>query len=162
MKTTNSFLDRVLPQFGNPRENIPVYSDSQKMFLSSHYTSAAGNMYYKGLRLSDRIVMVEKVGLYKNFSYIDSVEVYAFDGESKVLVGKVDYDKVFYNVARIKEDTTAIIANSLESSARVVGALPVKDSIERQATQLLEAMYENPLQSAMALSGAYKQLLLNE
>ena len=106
--------------------------------------------------------MVEKVGLYKNFSYIDSVEVYAFDGESKVLVGKVDYDKVFYNVARIKEDTTAIIANYLESSARVVGALPDKDSIERQATQLLEAMYENPLQSAMALSGAYKQLLLNE
>ena len=162
MKTTNSFLDRVLPQFGNPRENIPVYSDSQKMFLSSHYTSAAGNMYYKGLRLSDRIVMVEKVGLYKNFSYIDSVEVYAFDGESKVLVGKVDYDKVFYNVALIKKDTTAIIANYLESSARVVGVLPDKDSIERQATQLLEAMYENPFQSAMALSGAYKQLLLSE
>lgn len=162
MKTTNSFLDRVLPQFGNPRENIPVYSDSQKMFLSSHYTSASGNMYYKGLRLSDRIVMVEKVGLYKNFSYIDSVEVYAFDGDSKVLVGKVDYDKVFYNVARIKEDTTAIIANYLESSARVVGALPDKDSIKHQAVQLLEAMYENPLQSAMALNGAYKQLLLSE
>ena len=29
MKTTNSFLDKILPQFGNPRENIPVYSDSQ-------------------------------------------------------------------------------------------------------------------------------------
>lgn len=162
MKTTNSFLDKILPQFGNPRENIPVYSDSQKMFMSSHYTSASGNMYYKGLRFTDRMVMIEKVGLYKNFSYIDSVEVYAFDGESKVLVGKVDYDKVFYNVTRIKEDTTAIIANYLESSARVVGALPDKDSIERQATQLLEAMYENPLQSAMALSGAYKQLLLSE
>lgn len=162
MKTTNSFLDRVLPQFGNPRENIPVYSDSQKMFLSSHYTSAAGNMYYKGLRLSDRIVMVEKVGLYKNFSYIDSVEVYAFDGESKILVGKVDYDKVFYNMARIKEDTKSIIENYLESSARVVGVLPDKDSIKRQAEQLLEAMYDNPLQSAMSLSGAYKQLLLSE
>ena len=106
--------------------------------------------------------MVEKVGLYKNFSYIDSVEVYAFDGESKILVGKVDYDKVFYNMARIKEDTTSIIENYLESSARVVGALPDKDSIKRQAEQLLEAMYDNPLQSAMSLSGAYKQLLLSE
>lgn len=162
MKTTNSFLDKILPQFGNPRENIPVYSDSQKMFMSSHYTSASGNMYYKGLRFTDRMVMIEKVGLYKNFSYIDSVEVYAFDGETKILIGKIDYDKVFYNTERIKEDTATIIANYLEDSSRVTGALMDKVRIQQQTRQLLEAMYENPLRSAMALKGVYKQLLLNE
>ena len=162
MKTTNSFLDKILPQFGNPRENIPVYSDSQKMFMSSHYTSAAGNMYYKGLRFTDRLVMVEKVGLYKNFSYIDSVEMYAFDGETKILIGKIDYDKVFYNAERIKEDATTIIANYLEGSARITGALMDNTQVQQQTRQLLEAMYENPLRSAIALKNAYKQLLLTE
>ena len=162
MKTANSFLDKILPTFGNSRENIPVYSDSQKMFMSSHYTSASGNMYFKGLRFTDRLVMVEKVGLYKNFSYIDSIEVYAFDGESKVLIGKMDYEKVFYNAERIKEDTAAIIENYLEDSARITGVQLDDMRIKQQAMQLLDAMYENPLRSAMALKGAYKQLLLNE
>ena len=162
MKTTNSFLDKILPQFGNPRENIPVYSDSQKMFISSNYTSASGNMYFKGLRFTDRMVMVEKVGLYKNFSYIDSIEIYAFDGESKVLIGKVDYDKVFYNAERIKEDTATVITNYLEDTARVTGTLLDSTRAKQQAMQLLEAMYENPIRSSMALKGVYKQLLLNE
>ena len=162
MKTSNSFIDKILPKFGNPRENIPVYSDSQKMFMSSHYTSAAGNMYFKGLRFTDRMVMIEKVGLYKNFSYIDSVEVFAFDGENKILIGKIDYDKVFYNTERIKEDTKTIITNYLEDSARITGAVIDKSQAKAQAVQLLEAMYENPIRSAIALKNAYKQLLLNE
>lgn len=159
MKTSNSFIDRILPQFGNPRENIPVYSDSQKMFVSSHYTSDAGNMYFKGLRFTDRIVMVEKVGLYKNFTYIDSVEVYAFDNMEKVLVGKVDYDKVFYNVERIKEDTESIIKNYLKNSAQMANAMLDDSVATKHAKELMETMYENPLKSAMALNAIHRGLL---
>ena len=162
MKTTNSFIDRILPTFGNTRENIPIYCDSQKMFISSHYTSAAGNMYYKGLRFTDRLVMVEKVGLYKNFSYIDSIEVYTFNGEEKVLIGKMDYDKVFYNAEQIKEDTASIIANYIEDSARITGSLMDATRVKQQTAELLQQMYENPMRSAMALKGAYRQLLLSE
>ena len=162
MKTTNSFIDRILPTFGNARENIPIYCDSQKMFISSHYTSAAGNMYYKGLRFTDRLVMIEKVGLYKNFSYIDSIEVYTFNGEEKVLIGRMDYDKVFYNAEQIKEDTAAIIANYIEDSARITGSLMDATRAKQQTTELLQQMYENPMRSAMSLKGAYKQLLLAE
>ena len=162
MKTTNSFLDKILPKFGNARENIPIYCDSQKMFMSSHYTSAAGNMYYKGLRFTDRLVMIEKVGLYKNFSYIDSIEIYAFNGEEKVLIGRMDYDKVFYNVDRIKEDATTLIGNYLEDSARITGALMNETQIKHKSTELLQQMYENPIRSAMALKHAYQQLLLAE
>lgn len=162
MKTTNSFLDKILPTFGNVRENIPIYCNSQKMFISSHYTSAAGNMYYKGLRFTDRIVMVEKVGLYKNFSYIDSIEIYAFNGTERILIGKVDYDKVFYNAEQIKMDAKTIIANYLEDSARINNT-PLDSTLAiQQANSLLDKMYENPMRSAMVLKDVYRQLLLAE
>jgi hypothetical protein len=74
----------------------------------------------------------------------------------------VDYDKVFYNAERIKEDTATVITNYLEDTARVTGTLLDSTRAKQQAMQLLEAMYENPLRSAMALKGVYKQLLLNE
>lgn len=162
MKTTTSFLDKIMPTFGNHRENIPIYSDSQKMFVSAHYTSAAGNMYFKGLRFTDRIVMIEKVGLYKNFTYIDSIELFAFDGGNKVLIGKVDYEKTFYNADRIKEDAKTILSSYIENSAKLAGEfIDSRYAIDR-AAQMVEVMYDNPLRTAISLKSAYKELLLEE
>ena len=162
MKTTNNFLDKILPTFGNPRENVPIYCDSQKMFLSSHYTSDAGNMYYKGLRFTDRLVMIEKVGLYKNFSYIDSIELYAFDGETKILIGKTDYNKTFYDTELIRNDAKTIVAKYLQGSSQISGVNMDSNQVRLKATDLVSQMYENPMRSAMSLRGAYKQLLLSE
>ena len=73
-------FDSILPTFGNQRVHIPVWDEGQKMFLCEEYESASGNRYYKGVRFCDRIVVVEKVGLYHNWTYIDGIEVYAFNG----------------------------------------------------------------------------------
>ena len=86
-KTINKDLfDSILPTFGNQRFHIPVWDEGQKMFLCEEYESASGNRYYKGVRFCDRIVVVEKVGLYHNWTYIDGIEVYAFNGTRLELV----------------------------------------------------------------------------
>ena len=59
---TTSFIDGILPVYGNPRCNIPVWNEGEKMFISDEYQSDKGNWYYKGLRFSDRLAIVEKVG----------------------------------------------------------------------------------------------------
>ena len=66
---TTSFIDGILPVYGNPRCNIPVWNEGEKMFISDEYQSAKGNWYYKGLRFSDRLAIVEKVGLFHSFKY---------------------------------------------------------------------------------------------
>ena len=63
-------FDSILPTFGNQRVHIPVWDEGQKMFLCEEYESASGNRYYKGVRFCDRIVVVEKVGLYHNWTYL--------------------------------------------------------------------------------------------
>lgn len=57
---TTSFIDGILPVYGNPRCNIPVWNEGEKMFISDEYQSAKGNWYYKGLRFSDRLAIVER------------------------------------------------------------------------------------------------------
>jgi hypothetical protein len=155
-------FDKILPTFGNPRVHVPVWDEGQKMFLCEEYESGNGHRYYKGVRFCDRIVIVEKVGLYHTWTYIDGIEVYAFNGTERVLIGKVDYNKAFYNADQIKMDTKAIIANYLEDSARIDGSLMDSTRAKQQANELLEKMYENPMRSAMALKGVYQQLLLAE
>ena len=75
-----SLFDSILPTYGTPRVNIPTWDDSQKMFICSQYESANGHRYYLGIRFCDRIVIVEKVGLYHSWTYIDPSGVGA-DGE---------------------------------------------------------------------------------
>lgn len=75
-------FDKILPTFGNPRVHVPVWDEGQKMFLCEEYESGNGHRYYKGVRFCDRIVIVEKVGLYHTWTYIDGIEVYAFNGKS--------------------------------------------------------------------------------
>ena len=71
-------FDKILPTFGSPRVHVPVWDEGQKMFLCEEYESGNGHRYYKGVRFCDRIVIVEKVGLYHTWTYIDGIEVYAF------------------------------------------------------------------------------------
>lgn len=66
-------FDKILPTFGNPRVHVPIWDEGQKMFLCEEYDSGNGHRYYKGVRFCDRIVIVEKVGLYHTWTYIDGV-----------------------------------------------------------------------------------------
>ena len=54
-----SLFDSILPSFGNPRVHIPVWDDSQKMFICDEFESANGHRYYRGIRFCDRIVVLD-------------------------------------------------------------------------------------------------------
>ena len=41
----NNLLDSILPTFGNSRVKTPIWNESQHMFITDQYTSAAGNTY---------------------------------------------------------------------------------------------------------------------
>ena len=109
-----NLFDSILPTYGTPRVNIPTWDDSQKMFICSQYESGNGHRYYLGIRFCDRIVIVEKVGLYQSWTYIDSIELYAFNGQKMELIQKRDYDKVFRNEDFIRQESTQRICASVE------------------------------------------------
>ena len=88
----NNFLDSILPTYGKPRVKTPIWNESQHMFITDQYTSPAGNTYYLGVRISDRFVTILHIGLYHNWTYINEVEVYAFDEHERTLIGKTTID----------------------------------------------------------------------
>lgn len=159
MKTSNSFLDRVLPTFGNERENIPVYDSTQKMFLSNTYTSQSGNMYYKGIRFSERIVMVEHVGLYKNWTYIDEIEIFSFNGTNREIIGKKKFEKQFYNASEIKDEASKLVFEYLKSQMQISGANTTDENIQSMAIEVISETYDNPIEKIKRLPEATRLML---
>lgn len=161
MKTqfSNGFLDRILPTYGNQRENFPIYDSTQKMFISNTYTSESGNMYYKGLRFSERLVMVEHVGLYKSWTYIDEVEIYAFDGNQMTLIGKKKFDKQFYNPETIKSEVTGLTFDYLKTQMTLSGAAGTDESLKAMTIELVEDTYQNPIENIKRLPESTRLML---
>lgn len=149
---TNNVFDSILPTFGNPRANLPVWDESQKMFITSEYESAAGNKYYKGVRFSDRLVIVEKIGLYHTWTYIDGIELYVFDGKKHQLIGSKPFEKVFYSKDLIKRELEKMLLDYVLSQAKLQNSIIELESVMESVELFLDEAYRSFLQSDTEMS----------
>lgn len=140
---SKNLLDNILPTFGSPRVHIPAWDNSQKMFICDEYESANGNRYYRGIRFCDRVVVVEKVGLYHNWTYIDGIELYAFNGKKLELIQKCDYDKVFRNEEFIRSESERMVKDYLTGVLKTQRTSVPAEELENQAKELIEGCYKS-------------------
>ena len=138
-----NFLDSVLPTFGNQRARIPVWDNGQKMFICEEYESASGYRYYKGVRFCNRIAIVEKVGLCHSWTYIDSIELYAFNGQRMELIQKRDYEKEHRNEEFIRQESELMVKDYLTGVAKAQGISISEEQIAVQAAELINGCYKS-------------------
>lgn len=113
----------------------------KKMFISDEYQSDKGNWYYKGLRFSDRLAIVEKVGLFHNWKYIDEIEVYTFNQKSRTLIGFHKFEKTFYDKDLIQNKAKEMVSDYITSQMKLQN-LPVRrDSIVSEVDKIVGATY---------------------
>ena len=140
-------LDSILPTFGNPRVRIPVWDEGQRMFILDEFEGGGGNLYYRGIRFCNRIVILEKVGLYHSWTYIDGIELYAFNGEKMELIQKRDYYKVFRNEAFIRQESEQMVKDFLAGIVKTQRLPMSSEQIASQAHELVEGCYKSFLDS---------------
>lgn len=138
---TNPVFDSILPVYGNPRKNTPVWNEDDKMFIYDEYESACGNRYYKGLRFTNRIAIVENIGFYHTWRYIDSIEVYTYNNNSKSLIGSVKYEKTFYNRDTIRLAVESILKQYIQGQLKMQNLQMSNDVIEQEAKKYVEESY---------------------
>lgn len=111
------------------------------MFISDEYQSGKGNWYYKGLRFSDRLAIVEKVGLFHNWKYIDEIEVYTFNQKSRTLIGSHKFEKTFYDRDLIQDKVKEMVSDYIASQMKLQD-LPVRrDSIANDVNTIVGDTY---------------------
>ena len=138
-----NLFDSILPTFGSPRVQMPVWDDSQKMFIFDEYESGSGNHYYRGIRFCDRIVIMEKVGLYHSWTYIDGIELYAFNGQKMELIQKRDYDKVFRSEDFIRQESEQMVKDYLTGVMKTQRVCIPAEEIASQAVALISGCYKS-------------------
>lgn len=148
--TTNSLIvaaKSALPSLGN---NV-AYNDAAKMFLSPGYTSAAGNTYQEGLRLSRYLAVDYSIGHGYCRSFLNGVRLYIWDNNKPKLVAHRTFSCYFLSESAIKYETERIVREHLKSSCEVLGLGNATDS---ELTKLSKALVSETMNTTQLIGYA--------
>ncbi len=102
-----------------------TYNAAKNVFLTQGYTSAAGNMYYKAVRFSNRLVVFYELGQGYIHTFLNGIKLFAFDGPKATLIaqkywGGCDWRKFDERFA--KEQSILMLKNYLAGQLKAQGA----------------------------------------
>ena len=123
---TNTVLQSIVGR------NLPVlsgesiaYNAAKNVFLSQGYTSAAGNMYYKAIRLSNRLMVYYDLGQGYAYTFLNGIKLFCFDGQKANLIAQKNWggcDYRIFNEQFAKEQSILMLKGFLEGQLKLLGA----------------------------------------
>ena len=139
---TNTALQTIVAK------NLPAlsgesitYNAAKNIFLTQGYTSAAGNMYYKAIRISDRLAVYYDLGQGYKYTFLNGIKLFCWDGQkAKVIAQKYwgGYDYRVFNEQFAKEQSILMLSNFLAGQLKAQGAQVNNQEIFSFAYNMIE------------------------
>lgn len=110
------------------------------------YTSAAGNTYYKAIRLSDRIAVFYDLGDGYSRTFLNGITLFAFDGAKPVIIAKKSWGGCcnyrFFNEYDAKRQSIIMLEEYLASQAKMLGENIPHDQICTFAQSVIDETHQ--------------------
>ena len=120
--TAQTIVAKSLPALSG--ESI-TYNAAKNVFLSQGYTSAAGNMYYKAIRFSNRLVVYYDLGQGYAYTFLNGIKLFCFDGQKANLIAQKYWGGCNYRIFNeqfAKEQSIQMLRGFLEGQLKLQGA----------------------------------------
>ena len=114
-----------------------TYNPDRNMFLTTGYTSSAGNTYFQGIHLSNRLAIVFDIGIGHTHTFLNGMKLYCFDGTQKKLIGSRFYDCCFYHEGYARREATSILFEYLKTQAKMIGSYVADSTLKEFAEGLV-------------------------
>ena len=101
------------------------YNAAKNVYLTLGYTSAAGNMYYKAIRVSNRLAVYYDIGQGYAHTFLNGIKLFCWDGQkAKVIAQKSwgGYDYRIFNEQFAKEQSILMLKSFLAGQLKIQGA----------------------------------------
>lgn len=142
--TLSNLVNRALPTAGGS----VTYNAAKNMFVTDGYTSGSGHTYFRGIQLSDRVVVVYDIGQ-GGWGYcptfLNGVTVYCFEGNQKKIIGKWTPDPwAFYSDSLAISKAADLLFAYLKSQTVLLGLAMNDTDLKEYARCQIKAAVENP------------------
>lgn len=120
-----------------------TYNKHNNIYLTSGYTSNAGNFYYQGLRLSNRIALVYDIGQGYAHTFLNGIKIYGFNGREKRLIASKEFYCNYYSESSAKESCVEMVKNYMKGEMKLLNASVEDSELRRFSEQLVDAAIAN-------------------
>jgi len=103
----------VLSKLGLP--STVQYSESTNAFLTSGYTSMAGNTYYNAIRIAEGILIKEDVGQGYIHTFLNAIRIYSL--KDKTLLADRAFHNRIYSKCAVKREAVDMLMDVLREAA---------------------------------------------
>lgn len=122
-KSMTNVLAKALPALSG---SSITYNSENNVFLTSGYTSAAGNTYYKAVRVSNRLAVSYDIGeAHYGYTFLNGITLYCWDGQKAKVIGQRFWGGCnwkLFSEEFAKEQAIDMLDDYLMSQAKALGA----------------------------------------
>jgi hypothetical protein len=118
-----------------------TYNAAKNIFLSQGYVSAAANMYYKAIRITDRLVVFYELGQGYKYTFLNGIKLFAFDGQKATLIAQKYWGSsnwVIFNEYFAREQSILMLKGFLEGQLKLQGATVSDQEVMAYSRTLIE------------------------
>lgn len=125
-----------------------TYNPEKNLFLTLGYTSAAGNTYYRAIRVSERLVVYYHIGEGYSCSFLNGITLYCWEGQKAKLIaqktwGGMDYR--FFSEEYAKEQSILMLRDYLQGQAKALGTQVSDQQMLSFSRDMIEETYRKRL-----------------
>ena len=133
-------VERALPALSG--SNV-TYNKQHNIYLSDAYTSAMGNTYYQGIRLSNRIIISYSIGEGYLYTFLNGIRIYGYNGTDKKLIATKDLNCCIFSESSAKSMCIGMLEDYIESQAKLINTSLAKSDINAFSNKLVEEAIKN-------------------
>lgn len=105
-----------------------TYNEKHNIFLSDGYTSAAGNTYFQGIRLNDRLLVKYDFGQGYAYLFLNGIRLYCHDGNGWKEFSARSYYCCCWSEAYARQECVSMLRDFLLTQAKKLGQ-PIGQSL---------------------------------
>ncbi len=119
------------------------YNEEHNIYLTKGYTSAAGNTYFQGARLSDRLIVKYNFGQGYYYLFLNGISLYCYDGYDTKLISSRGYYCQCWNEAFARNECLNMLKDFLVTQTKMLRQSVPQNQLEELAKAMIELTMAN-------------------
>ena len=131
-----------------------TYNAEKNVYLTLGYTSAAGNTYYRAIRLSDRLAVYYHIGQGYAHTFLNGITLFAWNGQKANIIAQKFWGGCnwrCFNERSAKEESILMLKDFLKGQAKAMGSMVAESQLLDFSRSMIEATHQKRMRKASSM-----------
>ena len=132
---------QLLEQVGIVKTGGYNFSEIANAFLSTGYTSQAGNTYLNSIRLAEGILIKDSIGHGWYYTFLNGIKIYTI--KDKVLIAEKYFHNRTYSKSGVRNEAMGMLYNHIVEAAKKEGVSISEPVVKARINQILDEAFND-------------------